>query len=53
MLLSASDIFCVKKIGTAYLILLIQEMLIANGYEVVPPREVVDIDIDELFPKQS
>lgn len=28
-------------------------MLIANGYEVVPPREVVDFDIDELFPKQS
>lgn len=28
-------------------------MLIANGYEVVPPREVNDFDINELFPKQS
>lgn len=28
-------------------------MLIANGYEPVPPREVVDFDIDEMFPKDN
>lgn len=27
-------------------------MLIANGYEVVPPREIVNFDVNELFPKE-